>query len=68
MYSTREAMRTKISTLFPRIIPRGKGGEFPLSTHPIRGVEVENSQLGYNLENDVQKVRSLTGSFEIDDS
>jgi hypothetical protein len=35
-----------ISTLFPRRIPRGREVEFPLSTHPIRGVEVENSRHG----------------------
>jgi hypothetical protein len=39
-----KAMQT--STLFPRRIPQAGNVEFPLSTHPIRGVEVENSRCG----------------------
>ena len=40
------AHKGETSTLFPRRIPRGREVEFPLSTHPIRGVEVENSWHG----------------------
>jgi hypothetical protein len=35
-----------LSTLFPRIIPRRREVEFPLSTRPYKGVEVENSRHG----------------------
>ena len=45
-YLIHQLNENRKSTLFPLRIPRGREVEFPLSTHPIRGVEVENSRHG----------------------